>query len=81
MDKFDNEDIRKLNYIEPGQDHYDEEQKYMRNIMANPEELQFLKDYRKLEDLEKDKYTKFFICIGDPKLTLEFRKRLINSRL
>lgn len=36
------------------------------------EEKQFLTDYRKLEDLEREKGIKFFECIGDPPATDEF---------
>jgi len=32
-------------------------------------ELQFLKEFRKLEDLEREKGIKFFECIGDPPAT------------
>lgn len=36
------------------------------------EELTFLKSYRTLEDLEREKGIKFFECIGDPPATTEF---------
>lgn len=36
------------------------------------EELTFLKSYRTLEDLEREKGIKFFECIGDPPATAEF---------
>jgi hypothetical protein len=32
-------------------------------------ELKFLKEFRKLEDLEREKGIKFFECIGDPPAT------------
>lgn len=35
-------------------------------------ELQFLKEFRKLEDLEREKGIKFFECIGDPPATDQF---------
>ena len=35
-------------------------------------ELQFLKEFRKLEDLEREKGIKFFECIGDPPATEQF---------
>ncbi len=35
-------------------------------------ELAFLKEYRALEDLEREKGIKFFECIGDPPATVEF---------
>jgi len=36
------------------------------------DELAFLMDYRKLEDLEREKGIKFFECVGDPPMTDEF---------
>ena len=39
------------------------------------DEKSFLMDYRKLEDLEREKGIKFFECVGDPPATDEF----INS--
>lgn len=35
-------------------------------------ELKFLKEFRKLEDLEREKGIKFFECIGDPPATDQF---------
>ena len=36
------------------------------------EEQEFTVDYRKLEDLEREKGIKFFECIGDPPIELEY---------
>jgi hypothetical protein len=36
------------------------------------DESDFLKDYRRLEDLEREKGIKFFQCIGDPPITQNF---------
>jgi len=38
----------------------------------SPDEFGFLKEYRRLEDLEREKGIKFFECIGDPPATEEF---------
>jgi hypothetical protein len=35
----------------------------------SPDELSFLKEYRRLEDLEREKGIKFFECVGDPPAT------------
>lgn len=34
--------------------------------------MKFLKQYRTLEDLEREKGIKFFECVGDPPATEEF---------
>jgi len=44
--------------------------KQTKNMSAT--ELQFLKEFRKLEDLEREKGIKFFECIGDPPATEQF---------
>ena len=36
------------------------------------DEKMFLMDYRKLEDLEREKGIKFFECVGDPPATDQF---------
>lgn len=41
--------------------------KQTKNMSAT--ELVFLKEFRKLEDLEREKGIKFFECIGDPPAT------------
>jgi len=40
------------------------------NLSAD--ELSFLKEYRRLEDLEREKGIKFFECVGDPPATEDF---------
>ena len=42
-------------------------------MKMSEEELKFLKEYRALEDLEREKGIKFFECIGDPPATDEFK--------
>ena len=37
-------------------------------------DLAFLKEYRTLEDLEREKGIKFFECVGDPPATDEFKE-------
>lgn len=44
------------------------------------EELTFLKSYRTLEDLEREKGIKFFECIGDPPATAEFVEGVQTKR-
>lgn len=43
------------------------------------DELLFLIDYRRLENLEKEKQLKFFVCIGDIKMA-EILKRNIRIK-
>jgi hypothetical protein len=44
------------------------------------DELAFLMDYRRLEDLEREKGIKFFECVGDPPMTDEFKNDIETSR-
>lgn len=44
------------------------------------DEQEFIKEYRKLEDLEREKGIKFFQCVGDPPHTPEFVERVENKR-
>ena len=44
------------------------------------EELTFLNDYKRIEELEKQKGIKFFECIGDPPIEDEFVERLEVKR-
>lgn len=44
------------------------------------DEKAFIKDYRKIEDLEREKEIKFFQCIGDPPITPEFRQGVHDKR-
>ncbi len=41
----------------------------MKNVKLSKDETDFLKDYRRLEDLEREKGIKFFQCIGDAPIT------------
>ena len=40
----------------------------------------FLKEYRTLEDLEREKGIKFFECIGDPPATELFKENIQVKR-
>ena len=44
------------------------------------DELAFLMDYRKLEDLEREKGIKFFECVGDPPMTEQFQQGVDSAR-
>lgn len=60
----------------------DAEQTGKKDPFANlsPEELAFTMDYRKLEDLEREKGIKFFECVGDPPMTEEFAENIDTNR-
>jgi hypothetical protein len=44
------------------------------------DEFTFLKEYRNLEDLEREKGIKFFVCIGDPPATETFKQNVVVKR-
>ena len=52
----------------------------VKNIKMTDEELNFLKDYRHLEELEREKGIKFFECVGDPPATAEFKNNIVVKR-
>jgi hypothetical protein len=39
-----------------------------------------MKDYRKLEELEREKGIKFFECIGDPPITQDTVDTILDKR-
>jgi hypothetical protein len=43
-----------------------------KSMKLSESEMKFLKSYRTLEDLEREKGIKFFECVGDPPATEEF---------
>lgn len=43
-----------------------------KSMKLSNSEMKFLKNYRTLEDLEREKGIKFFECVGDPPATEEF---------
>ena len=44
----------------------------MKNVKLTADEQAFIKEYRRLEDLEREKGIKFFQCVGDEPHTVEF---------
>ena len=38
----------------------------LKNVKLSAEEQEFIKEYRTLEELEREKGIKFFQCVGDP---------------
>jgi hypothetical protein len=55
-------------------------QEKLKSMKLTGEELTFLKSYRTLEDLEREKGIKFFECIGDPPATAEFVEGVETKR-
>jgi hypothetical protein len=49
-------------------------EKQSKSMKLNEVDMAFLKEYRTLEDLEREKGIKFFECIGDPPATDEFKE-------
>lgn len=50
----------------------------MRQAMGlSDSEFSFLKEYRRLEELEREKGIKFFQCIGDPPATDDFKANIV----
>lgn len=52
----------------------------LKNIKLSPDEQQFIKEYRRLEELEREKGIKFFQCLGDPPHTEQFVGEVENKR-
>jgi hypothetical protein len=52
----------------------------LKNIKLSPDEQQFIKEYRRLEELEREKGIKFFQCLGDPPHTEQFVREVENKR-
>ena len=44
----------------------------LKNVKLSAEEQEFIKEYRTLEELEREKGIKFFQCVGDPPHDHEF---------
>ena len=49
-------------------------EKQSKTMKLSEVDMAFLKEYRTLEDLEREKGIKFFECIGDPPATAEFKE-------
>lgn len=43
-----------------------------KSMKLSEKDMAFMKEYRTLEDLEREKGIKFFECVGDPPATEEF---------
>ena len=52
----------------------------LKSMNLSEDELKFLKEYRRLEDLEREKGIKFFECVGDPPATVEFLQAIEVKR-
>ena len=52
----------------------------LKSMKLTDEEMSFLKQYRRLEDLEREKGIKFFECIGDPPATNEYKTQVVVKR-
>ena len=50
-------------------------------IKLSKDEQVFIKDYRRLEDLEREKEIKFFMCVGDPPITGDERDAITDKRV
>jgi len=52
----------------------------LKGIKMSAEEQAFLMEYRRLEELEREKGIKFFQCVGDPPHTDEFVGDVVERR-
>jgi len=52
----------------------------LKNVKLSAEEQVFIKEYRELEELEREKGIKFFQCVGDPPHDSNFVRNLENRR-
>jgi hypothetical protein len=52
----------------------------LKSMKLSDAELVFLKEYRRMEDFEREKGIKFFECIGDPPATSEYKTGVIVKR-
>ena len=52
----------------------------LKNVKLSAEEQEFIKEYRSLEELEREKGIKFFQCVGDPPHNNQFVDNLQNRR-
>lgn len=52
----------------------------LKNVKMTPEETNFLMEYRRLEDLEREKGIKFFQCVGDEPHTQDFIDGVVTTR-
>ena len=52
----------------------------LKNVKLTDAEQRFIKEYRRLEDLEREKGIKFFQCVGDAPHTDQFTKGIEGNR-
>ena len=52
----------------------------LKNVKMSADETNFLMEYRRLEDLEREKGIKFFQCVGDEPHTEEFIDKINDTR-
>jgi hypothetical protein len=52
----------------------------LKSIKLSAAEQDFIKEYRRLEEIEREKGIKFFECIGDPPHNDEFVSDTLNLR-
>lgn len=52
----------------------------LKSVKLSVDEQDFIKQYRKLEELEREKGIKFFQCVGDPPHTDQFINGIQNKR-
>lgn len=52
----------------------------LKSVKLSSEEQAFITEYRRLEDLEREKGIKFFQCIGDEPHKPEFIKNITEAR-
>ena len=52
----------------------------LKNVKLTDAEQRFIKEYRRLEDLEREKGIKFFQCIGDEPHTEKFVNGIEDNR-
>jgi hypothetical protein len=53
----------------------------LKNIKLSKDEQEFIKNYRRMEDLEREKGIKFFQCIGDEPITNYTRDEIKKYRV
>ena len=52
----------------------------LKSMKLTETEFAFLKQYRELEDLEREKGIKFFECVGDPPATEDYKEAVRVKR-
>ena len=60
---------------------FEEDFPMLKNVKLSKDETDFIKEYRRLEEVEREKGIKFFQCIGDPPITQEYREYVAQKRV